>query len=89
MRPYHPTSTRRATRAMDAALILLIVPLVVQIWLLMASVEAWLAGHHDVALPAAVVSGLLFAGCAGLLLLALRAERSARRFSGRSNQPPN
>ncbi|MCC7154797.1 MAG: hypothetical protein IT161_09510 [Bryobacterales bacterium] len=77
-KPLNRPSRKRATRAMDGALMLLIVLLVVQVWLLMASVEAWLAGHSDVAAPAAIMSALLFAGCLGLLLLALRAERGAR-----------
>jgi hypothetical protein len=69
---------RRAARAVDAVLVLLVLLLIVQVWLLMASVELWLAGHHEVALPAAAVSGLLFAGGLGLSALVRRTERSAR-----------
>ena len=36
----------RAAKAMDAVLALLIILLVVQLWLLTASVELWLAGHQ-------------------------------------------
>ncbi|GEM_PF-2165894 len=74
----HDSLTRkRAARAIEGSLMLLVVLLVVQVWLLMASVESWLAGHHDVALPAAVLSGALFAGCLGLTLLARRTDRIA------------
>ncbi|MCC7233950.1 MAG: hypothetical protein IT163_01525 [Bryobacterales bacterium] len=78
---------KRAARAMDGATILLIVLLIVQIWLLMASVESWLAGHRGVALPAALMSGALFCGCVGLVMLAHRAGRTART-PGTGGAPP-
>ena len=34
---------------------------------LTATLEAWLAGHRSVALPATIVSGLLFAATAALV----------------------
>ena len=68
---------RRAARAIDAVLVLLVILLIVQVWLLMASVELLLAGHRGVAIPAAVVSGLLLAAGIGLMALVLRTERSA------------
>ena len=74
---YDSPLRRRAARALDAVLVLLVILLVVQVWLLMASVELWLAGHRDVALPAAAVSGLLFAAGIGLMMLVRRTERSA------------
>ncbi|MCC6293686.1 MAG: hypothetical protein IT164_13630 [Bryobacterales bacterium] len=79
---------KRATRAMDGAMILLILLLVVQIWLLMASVESWLAGHRGVALPAAIISGVLFCGCVGLVMLAHRAGRTARTPGAGGVTPP-
>ena len=69
---------KRAGKAVDAVLALLVILLVLQVWLLSASVELWLAGHHDVAIPAAAVSGLLFACGAGLMMLMRRTERRAR-----------
>jgi hypothetical protein len=56
----------------DGALALIAVIVIVQIWLLTATLEAWLAGHHTVALPAAIVSGLLFAGTAALVAFVQR-----------------
>ena len=67
---------KRAARAMDGAMLLIVVLLVVQVWLLVASVESWLAGHHQVALPAMLLSGCLLAGCIGLLVMAQRADRT-------------
>ncbi len=75
---YDSPLRKRASRALGGALALIVVMLVVQIWLLMASVESWLAGHHDVALPATIISGCLFASCAGLLALIREEERSAQ-----------
>jgi hypothetical protein len=59
----------------DGALALIAVVVVVQMWLLTATLESWLAGHATVALPAAIVSGLLFAAVGGLLLMVRRGER--------------
>jgi hypothetical protein len=50
----------------------------VQIWLLSATLDAYLSGHFDVALPGAIVSGLLFAACAGLYLFVHRIETRAK-----------
>jgi predicted Co/Zn/Cd cation transporter (cation efflux family) len=64
---------------MDGALALLAVVLVVQIWLLTAALEAFLAGHRESAFPAAVVSGVLFAACFGLYLFMRGLDRRLRR----------
>jgi hypothetical protein len=69
--------SNRRRDAIDGALALLTVLLVVQMWLLTATLEADLAGHHEAALPGAVLSGLLFAACLALGLLAERVH--ARR----------
>lgn len=50
----------------------------VQTWMLMASVETCLAGHHEAAVPGAVLSGLLFAGSALLLRYVNRLDRQTR-----------
>jgi len=62
----------RRLEAADGALALLAVLLVVQMWLLTATLELDLAGQTHVPLPAAMLSGLLFAACAGLGLLVER-----------------
>jgi len=57
---------RRANQAMvaiDGALALIAVLLIVQMWLLSATLEAYLGGRDGVVVPAAVVSGALCAMC--------------------------
>src|SRR4051812_47771158 len=52
---------RRGLTAIDAITALIVILLVVQIWLLSATLDAFLAGHTETALPGAIVSGLLCA----------------------------
>ena len=68
---------RRIT-AIDGALALIIILLIVQIWLLSAAQEAYLAGHRDAALPAAIVSGILFLICFGLFIMINNLDRNVR-----------
>lgn len=76
--PLYPPHRRELT-AIDGALALLVVVLVVQIWLLTAALEAFLGGHRESALPAAVVSGVLFAACCGLYAFVRGLDRRIRR----------
>ncbi len=69
-------SQRRGLTAIDGAMALIVVLLMVQVWLLSAALEAYLAGHRDAALPAAIASGVLFAICLGLYLMVERIDRS-------------
>jgi hypothetical protein len=68
---------RRGLTAIDGAMSLIVILLMTQMWLLSATLEAYLAGHRDAALPGAVVSGLLFAACAALYFFVDRID--ARR----------
>jgi len=72
---------RRDTRlsAVNGALGMTVVLLVVQMWLLTATLEAYLAGHRDTAIPGAIVSAVLFAACVALHLFVGRVDRRARR----------
>jgi hypothetical protein len=70
---------RRGLTAIDGALALLAVLLIVQMWLLTATLEAFLAGHREGALPAAIASGLLLAGCAGLYVFIERVDREVHQ----------
>lgn len=63
---------RRGLTAIEGAMALMIVLLMVQIWLLSATLDAYLEGHVEVVVPGAVVSGLLFATCGGLYLFVAR-----------------
>lgn len=70
------TSSRsRGLTAIDGAMALIVLLLMVQIWLLSATLDAFLAGHRDAALPGAIVSGLLFIACAALYRFVARLER--------------
>ena len=60
-----PRETRSLT-ALDGVISLIAVLLIVQMWLLTSTLEAYLAGHGEVALPAAAISALLFIGSFGL-----------------------
>jgi predicted Co/Zn/Cd cation transporter (cation efflux family) len=76
--PLYPPQRRELT-AIDAALALLAIVLIVQIWLLTAALEAFLAGHRETALPAAIVSGVLLAACCGLYVFVRGLDRRLRR----------
>lgn len=70
---------RRGLVAIDAAMTLVILLLVVQIWLLSATLETFLAGHAGAVLPAAIFSGLLFLGCLALDLFVTRVDQESRK----------
>src|SRR5712691_11377577 len=52
----HRVSQTRGLTAIDGAMALIVLLLVVQMWLLTATLDAYLAGHGDAALPGAVIS---------------------------------
>jgi Family of unknown function (DUF6755) len=66
----------RGTAGLDGAMALIVVLLVVQMWLLSATLEAYLGGHRETALPGAIVSGLLFLACGALYRFIMRFEES-------------
>ena len=68
----------RGLVAIDGAIALIAVLLVVQMWLLSATLEAFLAGHRETALPAALASLLIFAACFGLYLFIERVDAETR-----------
>ena len=70
--------TRRRRRvAIDAVMALVIVVLMVQMWMLTATLESYLAGHHGVALPALLSSVALLGFCGFLYRLVIRVDRAA------------
>jgi hypothetical protein len=69
---------KKALVMIDGALALIVILLIVQMWLLSATLEAFLGGHHRVVLPAAIVSGALFAACLGLTLFTGRFDEQSR-----------
>ena len=70
---------RRRRVAIDAVMVLVIIVLMVQMWLLTATLESYLAGHHGVALPGFISSAVLFACCVFLYLRVLRIDRMPER----------
>ncbi len=75
--PGNPRQNRGLT-AIDAVTALLVILLVVQIWLLSATLDAYLAGHAETALPGAIVSGILCTACLGMYGFVLRVDRDTR-----------
>jgi uncharacterized protein DUF6755 len=67
---------RRRITALDGIAALLILLLIVQVWLLSATLDAFLAGHCDAALPGAITSGVIFAAAAGLYQFAQQIDRA-------------
>lgn len=65
--------------AIDGAMALIVLLLIVQIWLLSATLESYLAGNREAALPGAIISGLLFAACLALYLFVARIDSEVRR----------
>jgi hypothetical protein len=61
--------------AVQAAMLLIIVLLVSQMWLLTATLEAYLDGHTEVAMPAAIFSATMFLSCFGLYRFVTRLDR--------------
>ena len=73
----------RGLTAVDGAIGLIAVLLIVQMWLLTATLEAFLAGHREPALPAAILSALLFGACFSLYLFIERVDRARGRGRAR------
>ena len=69
----------RGLTAIAGAMALIAVLLIVQIWLLSAALESFLAGNHRTALPAAIFSGVMFLICFGLYLFVRRVDSDVRQ----------
>jgi hypothetical protein len=70
---------RKGLTAIDGAMALIVVLLLVQIWLLTTTLETFLAGYKETALPAAIVSGVLFAPSLGLYFFIDRIDLEHRK----------
>ena len=69
----------RGLTAIDGAMVLIIVLLIVQIWLLSATLETYLAGHREAAVPGAILSTILFAACFALYCFVDRIDSEVRK----------
>lgn len=79
--PHDPAKTPPKSRGLNAitgAMSLIVVLLMVQIWLLTATLDSYLAGRHGAALPAAIISAAILAGCFGLYLFIERIDSEVR-----------
>lgn len=74
-----PLPGNRGLTAINGAMALIILILIVQVWLRSATLETFLASHRETALPAAMVSGVMFLACLVLYILVDRLDREARR----------
>jgi hypothetical protein len=68
----------RGLTAIDAITALLVILLAVQVWLLSATLDAFLAGHPETAMPGAIVSGILSVACFSMYAFIRRVDRDAR-----------
>lgn len=66
MKPLPNVVRQRRRTVTDAAIAFLVILLIVQMWLLTATLEAYLAGNTQAAIPGLIVSILLFLACFGL-----------------------
>ena len=69
----------RGLVSIDGALALIAVLLVVQMWLLTAALESHLAGHYETAVPAAILSAVLFGAALALFLFVEALDMEVRR----------
>ena len=78
MERQHPRLQRQGLTAIDGAISLIVILLMVQMWLLSAALEALLAGHRETALPAAFISGVIFSACCVLFLFIDKIDADVR-----------
>ena len=62
--------------AIHAAMLFVIILLMTQMWLLTATLESYLAGHHDVALPGMLTSLGIFVLCLLIYRMVVRLDRA-------------
>ena len=78
MSPANKPPQNRGITAIDGAMALIVILLIVQIWLLSATLESYLAGHREAALAGVVISGILFGACFALYRFVERVDREVR-----------
>lgn len=77
MRNSDSSNQKKGLVAIDGAMALIVLLVVVQTWLLSAALESFLAGHLETTLPAAIFSGLLFLSCVALTMFVLGVDRGS------------
>ena len=71
----------RGLSAITGAMSLIVVLLMVQIWLLSATLDSYLANRQGAVVPAAAISAVVFLFCFGLYLFVERIDRDIRTKS--------
>jgi hypothetical protein len=85
--PLETPPQNRGLTSIAGAMALISVLLIVQVWLLSATLESFLAGNHNGPMPAAVFSGFMFLVCLGLHAFVDRVDSQRRSSVGdRSDQ---
>jgi hypothetical protein len=69
---------KKGLTAIDGAMALIVILLVVQIWLVTATLETYLAGHYETAFAGAIISGMIFLACFGLYLFIEQMDAEVR-----------
>ena len=78
MKQLTPLGQKKGLTAIDGAMALIAILLVVQIWLVIATLETYLAGHYETVLPGAIISGMILLSCFGLYLFIERMDAEVR-----------
>lgn len=78
MKPILNEVRQRRRTVVDAAVVFLAILLMVQMWLLTATLESYLAGHGEAALPGLLVSLALTVACFALYRFVDRVYRLPR-----------
>ena len=73
-----PFSREQRATVIYGMLAFVIILVVLQLWLLTATMNAWLGGDESIVWPAAAASGACFALNAGLYRYLVRMERTGR-----------
>ena len=76
-------TNQQGSTLFSAVLLLIATLVVIQLWLVAASVEALLARHLDVLVPTALASGVLFALNGGLLWYVVSFDARLRAWGPR------
>ncbi len=80
--PYDPAKQPPKSRGLNAisgAMALIVVLLMVQIWLLTATLDSYLAGRPEAAVPAFIISAVIFGCCFSLYLFVEQIDRDVRK----------
>jgi hypothetical protein len=73
-----PFSREQRTIVVYGMLVFVLIVVILQLWLLTATMNAWLGGDDSIVWPAAAVSAAGFMLNAGLLMFLSRLERTRR-----------